>query len=320
MFNVFKQDVFQGRLSRRNYFEGWYFKHVSSGLEYVYSFIPGISLSEENPHAFIQVIDGITGQSYYIQYDLNDFSWDNKKLYIKIGNSYFTAKGIYIDIKDGSVNFKGKIDYKNIVQYPSSILSPGIMGWYSYVPHMECNHHIISLTHELYGNIEASGKAADFTGGKGYIEKDWGTSFPREWLWVHSNTFANSSASMTFSAANIPWRHSFFMGFIAFLYTGKNIYTFATYNKSRITKLFRDDTVIYISAENTHYKIDITVCTKKTGQLMAPVNGNMIRKIHESIDSEIEVKLYDSQGNIIFDDSAKRAGLEIEEKIFEYFR
>lgn len=320
VLKIFKQDVFQGSLSKRNYFEGWYFKHVSPDLEHVYSFIPGVSLSEETPHAFIQVIDGIIDRSYYVQYDLNRFLWDTKKLYVKIGDSYFTEDGIHIEIKDGSVDFKGDVQYRNTVRYPSSILSPGIMGWYSYVPHMECNHHIISITHELYGSIEANGDAADFTGGKGYIEKDWGTSFPREWLWVHSNTFANSNASMTFSVANIPWLHSFFWGFIAFLYTDGNIYRFATYNRSHITKLCRDDAAIHISMENASHRIDITVYTKKAAPLMAPANGNMIRKIHESIDSEIEVRLYDSYRNMIFEDGAKRAGLEIEGKIFEYFR
>lgn len=320
MFKVFKQETFQGSLSKQNYFEGWYFKHVSSDLKNVYSFIPGISLSKEDPHAFIQVIDGMTGKSHYIQYDLHQFSWDNKTLYIKIGDSFFTNNGIYIDIKDGPADFKGKIEYKNILKYPSSILSPGIMGWYSYMPNMECRHHIISITHDLYGRITAGGKTIDFTGGKGYMEKDWGTSFPKEWLWAHSNTFVNSNSSLTISIANIPWMHRYFIGFIAFLYTGKNIYIFASYNKSRVTRLFRDNDMIYISMENDNYTFDAKVFAKKTGRLMAPVNGNMSRKINESINSEIEVRLCDRHGSEIIKDTARRAGVEIEEKIFEYFR
>lgn len=316
MLKVFRQEAFQGSLSMRNYFEGWYFKHVSSDLEHVYAFIPGISLSDEDPHAFIQIIDGMTGESHYIKYRLYQFSWDDKKLYIKIGNSLFTGRYIYLDMKDGPIDLKGRIDYKNIVKYPSSILSPGIMGWYSYVPFMECWHHIISITHDLSGRIRANGEMIDFTGGKGYIEKDWGTSFPEEWLWVHSNTFVKSNASLTASIANIPWMHRYFIGFISFLYTGKKIYTFASYNKSHVAKLSRDDDIIYISMENSNYKIDLKVFAKKTGQLIAPVNGNMTRKINESINSEIEVKLYDRRGSIIFEDTARRAGLEFEEKIF----
>ena len=52
--------AFQGSLRRRDYFEGWYFKHVSADLTQVWSFIPGISLSKGKRHAFIQVINGMT--------------------------------------------------------------------------------------------------------------------------------------------------------------------------------------------------------------------------------------------------------------------
>ncbi|MCK7532616.1 MAG: hypothetical protein MZV63_17090 [Marinilabiliales bacterium] len=57
---LYNPEVFQGNIKSLNYFEGWYFKNVSAGLDNVYSFIPGISLAKGDRHAFIQVIDGIT--------------------------------------------------------------------------------------------------------------------------------------------------------------------------------------------------------------------------------------------------------------------
>ena len=35
--------------------------------------------------------------------------------------------------------------------YPGTIFSPGIMGWYSFVPFMECKHGIVSINHDLTG-------------------------------------------------------------------------------------------------------------------------------------------------------------------------
>ncbi|MCK7537696.1 MAG: tocopherol cyclase family protein [Marinilabiliales bacterium] len=32
-------------------------------------------------------------------------------------------------------------------------------------------------------------KMADFSGGRGYIEKDWGHSFPSAYVWMQSNHF-----------------------------------------------------------------------------------------------------------------------------------
>ena len=68
VMRVFKPEVFQGSLSGRRYFEGWYFKNVSVNRDMVYSFIPGIALNRKMPHAFIQVINGLTGKTHYIDY------------------------------------------------------------------------------------------------------------------------------------------------------------------------------------------------------------------------------------------------------------
>jgi hypothetical protein len=44
----------------------------------------------------------------------------------------------------------------------------------------------------------------------------------------------------------------------------------------------------------------------------------MSRRIKESIDSEITLSLFDKHNNMIFNDTGKRAGLEVIEKIFDY--
>jgi hypothetical protein len=67
------------------------------------------------------------------------------------------------------------------------------MGWYSYVPFMECYHGLISIDHKLQGSLQINGQEIDFTEGKGYAEKDWGTSFPEGYVWMQSNHFAEGS-------------------------------------------------------------------------------------------------------------------------------
>ena len=51
------------------------------------------------------------------------------------------------------------------------------MGPFSFVPLMECYHGILSMNHSLKGTLSFQGENLLFTGGKGYIEKDWGHSF-----------------------------------------------------------------------------------------------------------------------------------------------
>ena len=229
--SAFKPELFQGYLRKKRYFEGFYFKHVTPEMDHVYSFIPGISLAADHPHSFIQVINGITGNSDYVEYAADEFSLDRKRFLLKVGNSSFSENHIDLNIRNDSLSITGHINYSNLVKYPEIFLSPGIMGWYSYVPFMECKHGIISVNHDLSGEISVNGKSINFRNGKGYIEKDWGVSFPEAWIWIQCNNFKNKASSFSFSIAKIPWLGKFFIGFISFLYYNERFFLFSSYNK-----------------------------------------------------------------------------------------
>jgi tocopherol cyclase len=317
---LFNPEVFQGSLKKKHYFEGWYFKHVTGDLSSSISVIPGISLFEDDPHSFIQIMDGKTGQNNYFRYPAGDFKWEKKRLFLQVGRSVFTEEKLVLDIENDSTKIEGQVNYSRIVRYPKSIFSPGIMGWYSFVPFMECNHGIVSVNHDLSGTISINGKTIDFTNGRGYIEKDWGTSFPEAWIWIQSNCFGESDTSFSFSVAKIPWLGRFFIGTIAFLYLKKKFYLFSTYNGSWISGVNNNANSLEISVRNKKYTLKINIIKNSFADLRAPVAGEMSRRIKESIDSEVFLQLSDNSDNLVFSGTGKNAGLEIEEKIFSYFR
>ena len=80
------------------------------------------------------------------------------------------------------------------------------MGWYAYVPTMECFHGILSMNHTLTGQLTLNNSKLNFDGGKGYIEKDWGRNFPKNWIWAQSNHFLDSELSVSISLATLPWK------------------------------------------------------------------------------------------------------------------
>jgi hypothetical protein len=217
---------------------------------------------ENDPHAFIQIMNGYTLNEEYIRYPLDEFKWYKRKLFLQVGQSTFTDRSINLNIKSDSMYLSGQIDFTNIIRYPKSIFSPGIMGWYSFVPFMECNHGIISPNHDLSGGISVNGKKIDFNNGKGYIEKDWGISFPEAWIWIQSNNFTEHDTSFSFSIAKIPWMGKFFIGFIAYLYFNKKFYLFSTYNKSTVSKIAQDDKTIEIIVRNNKNILNIRVIKK----------------------------------------------------------
>ncbi|MDQ1297148.1 MAG: hypothetical protein QG611_1127 [Bacteroidota bacterium] len=315
---LYKPEVFQGNLRKKHYFEGWYFKHVTQDLSHTFSFIPGVSLVENDSHAFIQIMNGYTGTTDYIRYPLKEFRWDKRRLFLQVGSSTFTGRGITLNIESDNINLTGEIDFNNIIKYPKSIFSPGIMGWYSFIPFMECNHGIVSVNHDLFGEISINRNTINFNNGKGYIEKDWGVSFPEAWIWIQSNNFSEHDTSFSFSIAKIPWMGRFFIGFITFLYLNNKFYLFSTYNKSIVSEINHNKEIVEITVRNNRNILRIKVVKNSFGDLIAPVSGEMSRRIKESVDSEVHLQLFDKYPNLEYEGTGKCVGLEIIEKIFDY--
>ncbi|HKK43075.1 MAG TPA: tocopherol cyclase family protein, partial [Bacteroidales bacterium] len=151
------------------------------------------------------------------------------------------------------------------------------------------------------------------------IEKDWGKSFPESWIWLHCNTFDTSEASFTFSVAKIPWLGSYFIGFISYLKVGRELYNFSTWSKAHIGSLKYRDNNLKISLVNKDLVLDVKATNNLPGNLRAPVKGSMSRMIKETVDASIQIELKDRSGLTLFNDTGRRAGLEIIDKMLGYF-
>lgn len=306
--------VFQGNKKKKTYFEGWYFKMVSKDTKAIISIIPGISLSPngEEQHAFIQVINGTTAKTYYYSFPIEDFTFSKKHFAIKVGNNFFSKDSIVIDVQDIETSIKGKIVMTNQIDYESGrLLNPGIMGWYRYVPYMECYHGVVSLTHHTGGKLNINDLTLNFNGGKGYIEKDWGSSMPASWIWMQSNHFLDSNTSFMLSVANIPWHGKSFNGFIGFLYHNGKQYHFASYRSSELVLNIKDSNTLEMCITNRKETFSIKVKPNTTGLLVAPVNGAMDRRIPESIDAFVHITMVNNKGDTVFIDSSHIVGLEM---------
>jgi tocopherol cyclase len=310
---IWNPDWFQGNRRRKAYFEGWYFKLVNADKKEAYAVIPGISIGEkpEQGYSFIQVINGISGETRFIKYNFEDFSFSRNSFEISISGNRFSNTGLKLNLPESGFGINGEISFRENVPYPVRLFSPGVMGWYRFVPTMECYHGIVSMLHDLQGELIIADKKVEFSGGKGYIEKDWGKSMPLAWIWMQSNHFIRKNLSFSFSVANIPWKKSAFTGFLIILSEGERFYRFTTYTGSRITRLSYEGEQIEIEVQNRHYHLFVSTSGAATGNLKAPVHGEMSRTIKESIGAVIKLRLEDRKGNVILEDSGDPGGLEI---------
>lgn len=309
LFLIKNPEVFQGEkylVKPKEYFEGWYFKNTNQ--ENGISFIPGINIVKNEPKAFVQVITNNT--SYFVNYDIDEFKFRNKPFEIKIGNNFFSKDGIHIDMKDENLKAYGDIKYSNTKNIHTDFINPNIMGPFSYIPFMECNHAILSMKNNANGSININNYEMKFDNDMGYIEKDWGCSFPKQYIWCQGNNFQKSNASFMLSIADIPFKMFEFRGVICVLLLDDEEYKFTTYNNSKIVEYVVNDTSLSITLKKGDYYLNVKSTFDKGQKLTAPVKGKMSKNIFESINSALTVTL--KKGNdIVFRETSLNCGLEI---------
>ncbi len=320
MFNfvrsVLHPDAFHGHNTPPPFFEGWYFKLVSADERYRCSIIPGVfkGQDEKTSHCFVQVLDGATGQSNYHAYPFDQFWSARGRFDIHIGPNHFSPEHLLLDIHRPEQTLQGDLRFSGLSPWPVKLASPGIMGWYAWVPRMECYHGIVSLDHTIDGELTIDGQSADFSGGRGYTEKDWGKSFPSAWIWLQSNHFDVPGACITASVAVIPWHGHAFPGFIIGLWCGGALYRFATYTGAKIEKLDIQDRQVSWTVINRDLRLEMVATSARSGLLQAPTPTGMNRRIAETLNAQVSVQLSRRKGGKwveIFTSLGRHAGLEV---------
>lgn len=309
-FRVFNPILYQGGRKRSPYFEGWYFKHVCAGSAgpRTFSVIPGISKSADGDTAFIQTLSGGPEvSSRFFVFPFSEFSYSDRPFGLRIGANSFSLEGVLLDLEDEAGRIAADLRYRGTVAPRAGTLKPGVMGPYSFVPFMECSHGIASLRHEIDGAAVFSGESVSFSGGLGYIEKDWGRSMPTSWIWMQSNSFdpAVGPASFSLSIARVPWLLSSFVGFICLFWVGGREYRFASYTGARVESLETDGVSTRIILCDKSYRMEIRL--RRPGSvpsgaavnetenpktsLLAPVDGALSRSIVETVDGALRIVL-----------------------------
>lgn len=309
---------YHGKLrgQRPPFFEGWYFKVVDAAGDNRFAFIPGIFWSGRS-HAFVQALDGVAGTAHFHEHPVEAFWAAEDRFEVHVGASRFTHNEMTLLIERPEQQVVGTLRFGGLVPWPVTLAAPGIMGWYAWVPFMECYHGVISLDHTIYGSLTVDGREIDFTGGRGYIEKDWGRSFPEAWIWFQTNHFTQPGTSLTASIAVIPWGPTAFPGFIIGLWHEGQLYRFATYTGAAIRHLYvTDDTVDWAVADR-HYRLEMFV-TKGAGRgfglLKGPDTAEMGKRVAESLSATVRVRLISLAGGAtLFEDTGRYAGLEVHE-------
>ncbi|HZK35305.1 MAG TPA: tocopherol cyclase family protein [Bacillota bacterium] len=315
-------DLYHGRRKKDRFFEGWYFKLVDAACKNVYIFIPGISLGlgGQDAHSFVQVFDGSSGAFEYISFPKGAFEASLDKFRFKVEKNTFSREGIWLDLKGSDFSISGGLSFTDTVGWPDSKGSPGSMGYYNYIPLMECYSQVCAMDLRLVGSLLINGKPIDFTGGRGYIEKNWGRAFPLGWIWVQCNNFRDESIALSASIGHVPFVVGSFRGFLIGLWVRGIFLEFSTMKKS-LLDIKRDKDRVIIRVENrTHIlKVDLDTSKALFINLKGPKDGAMVPLVDETVQGIVGIGLEEknkgggghTRGNkVLVSDTGRCGGVE----------
>lgn len=332
-----------GYFSKRGYFEGWYYKLVDAQQRLAYAVIPGISVpAADEGHAFIQLLDGINCSSSYYRFPLSAFQAGSDAFWLQIGDHYFSDHAMRLALPELQADlqfYQGEAT--GPYPWPQSTFAPGVMGWYGFIPGMQCYHGLVSLHHQVRGHLKTPGGAYQINNGIGYIEKDWGSSFPNAWVWLQSNHLESmQAASLMLSVADIPWLGRSFVGFLCtFLFEGE-LHTMATWTGAKASVTFADSASGRLSdasidpskagrnagasapqSASVHLRdrrrqLIVSGTSQGGGDLKSPLAGEMAGKINESLQTTLHLQ-FSLDGQIRYDGPAHWAGFEISDRAAE---
>lgn len=295
-----EQKYFQGSFDLQPYFEGWYFKVVTPNEKRIFVWIASVSFTEEKK-GYIQVLDSNESITDTVEFSISHVCFPSQS-FIQIGNNCFKENQIILNLKTIQHHYIGNLKLYSPTLLKTSMYAPTIMGPFSYFKNMQCNHGIISLCSQVTGTLFVDNIKIDMDGATCYIEKDYGRSFPKEYLWLESHHAKKHKDCTIFcSYAHIPFPIFSFYGLICVLRIKKDQEVFATWNGAKTSFKYK----------NEQYQIHIKKRTKeltiiwKQNQLHhlnAPKEGKMTDTIHESSMDIFHVVLK-KEGKTLFTDT-----------------
>lgn len=236
------------------------------------AFIPGIAVdSAGRESGFIQIISDQS--SYQVNFLKKDIHFSKKHMGIRMGKNYFCQKGAVLSIHCPAVHCTGHLSYGNFTP-----LHYDIMGPLRLLPFLECNHGIISLHHQVKGTIQLNNEEYHFSHANGYIEKDWGHSFPRSYFWIQGRVSSEKNSSIVASAAEIPFGRFSVMGCFGIVLLEGREYRLASYLGAKVMRLTPNELIL----SQGDFLLSVTVLERNETPLLAPVCGSMNRTILEN--------------------------------------
>ena len=202
-------------LSGTPQFEGWYYRVSEPETRESWVIITAYWLNSEGVgRSFIELIQGSTGDTYkqvFEGIDVKQYQENPGEFEVMIGDVSFSAdriSGQFIDESGAEVSLD--LDFEACARWgaPEDERNRWTMGWVTEVIGPPLKWHVHHLKGEASGEIAINSAdraplVASMSGAPLHQEKNWGSAFPKRWVWLQSNVF-EERPDVAFAAAGGP--------------------------------------------------------------------------------------------------------------------
>ena len=277
-------------------FEGMYFKQQNENG--VLCIIPAVHAgSDGRKRSSLQIITPDSADFFVVK---DDMAFVNlKENAAQIGDSFFSTKGILLDVNSEKIKAFGRLRFSKI-----SRVKGDVMGPFAHLPFLKCRHAVLSMKHTVNGILTVNGTEYRYEDHLGYIEGDKGSSFPDKYIWTQC---MSEDVSVMMTAADMNIAKKRFRGVLGIVHYGGIEYRFATYLGAKLIKTSQRQIIIF--QDGFMLSAEFEDCVYH--DLKAPVSGYMGRTVREAPQCTARYTL--RKGNrIILDFKSDRASLECE--------
>jgi tocopherol cyclase len=284
MLEKYKPNSIRGTFERNKFFEGWFQKVYSKALKASFILIYGYAThNSDNEFGFLQIL--IPNQTPEIVYfPKNQVSCDIEKHQFRMGKNLLTTELIRIDINGISIelNMKNKQPFRTF---------KNSMGYTYFIPNLPCYHSVLNTAQSVSGEIKHQGQCYTLDHEMGYLEKNWGTTFPESYFWVHAVDPNNPAISLLFSRAKIVWLGKTYIKHVGYLcYDGQQIELRELKNCAvSNSNISPENRIIQIRSASA--QLDLALGYGREVQFKGPKDGALSRMIHHQADAKVEVSL-----------------------------
>ncbi len=275
--------LLQGDITKCNYFEGWFQKiyvpELNKSIIIIYGFATGNELTKTG---FIQLF--VPGNDViHINFPQHQITLSKRKHEVKLGPNYFSTNRIHIEHELVELDIE-------IIPQTKKVLKQNSMGIFYLVPGLPCYHSVLQINSSIQGIIKINNELIQLTHASGYLEKNWGISFPEKYFWMHAQDPLNSTNQILYSQAEMRWRNKTFIKHVGFIQLNGRSFDLRKIHRKQLVCNVYNSNQLEISIDHMGIFLYFDLDEATNTSFKSPSNGKMTNKIIHNIGVPIRLK------------------------------